>query len=336
MATSLLLCLSLTAMGTRPITVVMPEKRIFILGPVLQAVQAQLSDLPVKLKIERVAQWENGGLAAQMRAVPKFATEDAVAVIWFDLSPGDPIFIYVADPHKGRVLVRSVDWDGALGHLEAVAVVVRSSIQALLYGQNIGFEAYTPPGTLAQQSSYQENKPTPFQFSLRLGYAPSVIADNLPVLHGLGIAATFEWKNRFYAGLEYRLVDSFIKKKSQYVMVVVHRHPFSVVVGGRRRTGRWELSGELALSAHLVNMDIREVIHWPSLPPPQNQYLYSVGPSVMGRVLLLKSWSAFVGLGTDIAIGEKRYLIDGQSGGVLLDPWRFQWRGLAGFQWDLF
>jgi hypothetical protein len=217
-----------------------------------------------------------------------------------------------------------------------VAVVIRSSIQALLYGQNIGFEAYTPLGALAQQSGYRENKLTPFQFSLRLGYAPSVIADNLPILHGLGIAATFEWKNRFYAGLEYRLVDSFMKRKSPLVMVLVHRHPLSIIAGGRRKRGRWELSGELAFSIHLVNMDIREVGHWPSLPPPQNQYLYSAGPLVMGRVLLLKSWSAFVGLGADIAIGEKRYLIDGQSGGVLLEPWRFQWRGQAGFQWDLF
>jgi hypothetical protein len=66
-------------------------------------VQAQLADLPVELQVVPVQKIERF-LGSQMSVARQVAGPDGLAVVWLELSPGDPVFVYVADTRHNRVL----------------------------------------------------------------------------------------------------------------------------------------------------------------------------------------------------------------------------------------
>ncbi len=332
---ALFVALSLS-LQARPVVLLAPEDRSLILGPIVQSVQAQLSDLPVELRVQPVAKLE-GLLGAQMRLAKQVAGDEGLAVVWLELSPGDPVFVYVADPQRSRVLARSVDWDGALGHLEAVGLIVRSSVQALLAGQSIGFEAP------AQRVATGGQKPLPppppprqFHLGAAVGYTPGILSDGTAVMHGLDVQVWGGYREHLFASLQYRVYFPFLQRAGTYAIAEVARHPASVAVGGRQTWGRFSLSAELAATFDLVTVEMKDVGPWFKLSPPSTQLIFSLGPSLTTTLRLADPVSLYLGAGVDVPVGERRYLTEGPAGtGVVLTPWEVQPRAFAGVRFDV-
>ncbi|MBI5548163.1 MAG: hypothetical protein HY901_30145 [Deltaproteobacteria bacterium] len=338
--TALLLSLSM-ALGARPVVLLSPEDRSLILGPIIQSLQAHLSDLPVELRVEPVPRLE-GLLGSQMRVARQVAGADGLAVVWMELSPGDPVFVYVADPQRNRVLARSVDWDGALGHLESVGLIVRSSIQALLAGQSIGFEAAPPPKQPGPAPPVEPPVAPPappprgFRLGMSVGYTPAIIGDDAPVLHGLDTALFAGWGEHLYAVGGYRVIPPFLERAGPYALAFVSRHPVSLGVGGRVQWWRFQLGGEASATLDVVEIEMKDVGPWLSLAPPRTQYVWGMAATVFAAFEIVRPLSVFISGGADVPLGERRYTVHGPAGeGVVLTPWKVQPRAAVGLRIDV-
>ena len=333
---ALLVSLSM-ALGAQPVVLLSPEDRSLILGPIVQSVQAQLADLPVELRVQPVQRLE-GFLGAQMKVARQAAGAESLAVIWLELSPGDPVFVYVADPQRNRVLARSVDWDGALGHLEAVGLIVRTSVQALLAGQQIGFEAPGGPRPAGPEQAPPQAVPVPkgeqlFHLGFKVGYAPSTPGGEAPMLHGLDASVFAGLGAHLLISGGYRVIPAFLERANPYSLALVSRHPFWLGVGGRLTFGRLQLGAEAACNVDLVNLEMKDVGPWIRLSPPHQQVIVSFAPSVSLAVTLIAPLSVYVEGGVDVPLNERHYFTEGPAGrAVVLTPWQVQPRAAVGLR----
>jgi hypothetical protein len=323
------------ALGARPVVLLSPEDRTSILGPVIQSLQAQLSDLPVELKVVPVPRLE-GSLGAQMRVARQMAGPQGLAVVWLEINPGDPVFVYVSDPQRNRVLARSVDWDGAMGHLEPVGLIVRSSVQALLDGQVIGFEANP---TVAKDKPPPLPRPPriPLHLGVTAAYTPSFMASTPQVLHGFDAGIYGAWSDFVYLALRYRVYPSFLVwGTDNYSVAQISRHPISVVLGGRYPLGRLRIGAELAATFDVVDIENQKASVWIAPAASNEQVVFTLDPAVLLDVQIIDMLSAYAACGVDVPVGERRYLIYGPAGkAAVLTPWEVQPRVIIGLRFQI-
>jgi hypothetical protein len=130
-----------------------------ILGLIRDALQAQLSDIPVRLVFTGGSQEsaELRNLIDKGKSIAK--SEDAVGVFWLDANQREDWLLYLVDPDGERVLVRRAGpgLESLAATVEAVAVITRSSSIALLEGQAEDNPQEKESG--AGESEWQEIKP---------------------------------------------------------------------------------------------------------------------------------------------------------------------------------
>ncbi len=334
-----LLALALCTAAGAPKAVVLlaPEDRVLVLGPVVSAIQSQLSDLSVELRVEPVPKLQ-GSLAGRMEAAG--TVQGALAVIWLDLNPGEPIFVYVADPASHRLFARNVDWDPGGGHFAASGLVVRSAVQALLAGRSIGFEAPASPGA-------RPDGPDPFPpvaaeqgltAAVRVGYSPATFASDVGALHGAELALQLGYGPHFYAAASYRLFPSFLLRDGEYSIAVFNRHPVSLASGARVALGRFQLGLELAGTLDLVRVEVHVLQEFQVGPAPQTLARWLIGPTAWASFRLAGSLSAVATMGFDLPLGARDYIIAPANNGDPIDILTLgsvQSRASLGLRWDL-
>jgi len=97
-----------------------------------QAVSGQVSDASVALELRWVSRFA-ARPPAQLAQARKIARgRKIVVVFWCDLSAKGEIFLYLVEPGKGRLIVRSVARAGGGGRAESVAIIVGMSVRAIL------------------------------------------------------------------------------------------------------------------------------------------------------------------------------------------------------------
>lgn len=97
-----------------------------------QAVSGQLSDASVALELRWVKRFA-ASPPAQLAQARKIARgRKTVVVFWCDLSAKGEIFLYLVEPAKGRLIMRSVARAGGGGRAESVAIIVGMSVRAIL------------------------------------------------------------------------------------------------------------------------------------------------------------------------------------------------------------
>ena len=103
-------------------------------APMVQAVRGQLSDLPIVFQMYWVDSYEND-LPSQEEVANRVAAKTGADVVfWYDLSRSDRLYLYIAVPALGRVLVRRLEGSGR-GANETLAIILRSSIDAIINGE---------------------------------------------------------------------------------------------------------------------------------------------------------------------------------------------------------
>jgi hypothetical protein len=336
LASLLLVTLSSAAPAPRAVVLLAPENRALVLGPVVSAVQSQLSDLAVELRVEPVQKLE-GSLAARMSAAG--TVQGALAVIWLDLNPGEPIFVYVADPRSHRIFARNVDWDPAGGHFAASGLVVRSAVQALLAGRSIGFEA--PAGDTARAAGpdpFVRGEPERgFSMAVRVGYALGLLAQDARALHGAELALQVGYGPHLFAAAQYRLYPSFLRRLSQYSEALLSRHPISLAAGGRLELGPLEVGLELTATLDAVAIEVHVLGPWQlAAPEPQTDLRWLLGPTAWATMRVVGGLSVVAGIGLDMPLGARDYLVTGADDkpATLLKLYSAQPRASIGLQWE--
>jgi hypothetical protein len=106
----------------------------------IRAIQAQLSDLDIDLKVFWTPSYSRD-LPVQADAAEQLAKQNnATMVFWCDFLVGKRVFLYVSEPGGGRILVRKVSFDdkNQRDRFLVMAVILRSVVEAIAGGGHIG------------------------------------------------------------------------------------------------------------------------------------------------------------------------------------------------------
>jgi hypothetical protein len=141
---------------------------------VIARIRGQTSDLPVQI-IEVPGAGLEADLASQMQTAAELARlHRAQVVVWLDPAPEREVqvLLYTATPETGRVLVRQLSPETSYkeqtnenspilssGTLEAIALVVRTTLRALTLGGEIGVRPQQ--AVAARAASAEKRRPAP-------------------------------------------------------------------------------------------------------------------------------------------------------------------------------
>ncbi|MFH2005152.1 MAG: hypothetical protein ABI333_01065 [bacterium] len=328
------------------------------------AVMGQLSDANVALELYWVDRFAASPPAQLALARQVAQGKRIVAVFWCDLVSKGETFLYLAEPGKGRIMVRSVARvGGGVDVAESVAIIVGMSVRALVkHGRSFAARPgprrvvargpvarrVTDPGDnpLYDEAAALEKKREvarrPLWLALEMLYSLDFYGSRqlasgttYPPLNGASIGLVARFTPRWSVFVSYRVIEP-IKAKGENAETSLQRHPLSLGARVRWRRGRWELSGGLSFTFDYVAEDTSA----PELNVPNNggmlQLLAGVEARVsfwaVGRLRILLALGAEVGLYTALYSIEKG---DGDQP-IVISPWPVRPYLRLGLAIDLF
>jgi len=303
-----------------------------------QAIESQMSDLPVSFSVEWVDRFPDQ-LPDQLGAAGLIAREkQASAVFWCDLTRGNQVFLYLAESGKGRILVRQLEQEEG-GTFEAVAIIVRSLVAALIQGGEIGVRAASPPGKPIPETSSKPSqgpsRPSPATpekrkwLEMELGYA-FVVPEPDQAAHGLRIGLSGYFEEGWYAQLGYVLFSP-LKSDTETARIEVWRHPVFLGLGYLWESGRLSLGGSVALVVDYTVQETTSVKDAVLSPKGNDDLILSALPLFDIGVAFLEGLGARLGLGAEIPFNRVRYIDPTAAGSKgVLGSWPVQPTGTLG------
>ena len=324
-----------------------------------QAVVGQLGDAPVRLTLHWVDAFAPD-LPSQL-AVARGAArgKHSIAAFWCDLSSTPEIYLYLAEPGKGRLLVRSVASAEQGGRSEAVAIIVGSSVRAFIRGGQIQVQppraraearraaarSLRRPLAAAAEISRLAERTTVWTrrkvsrrswLSLELGYAYDAYGAHHPALHGASIGLAARLATHWSVFASYRVMEP-IKAKGEIAETSLQRHPLTL---GARFQWQWDwfaLGGGLGLLIDYTSKDT-SVSEGFVVSNDRGDVIYYVAPeirfgfSAVGRLTLL------LAIGVEIGLNLRHYQVLMSNGDrdVSILPWPVQPYFRFGLVLDLF
>ncbi|HUT77762.1 MAG TPA: hypothetical protein VM285_08760 [Polyangia bacterium] len=305
-------------------------------GTVVRAVQAQLSDVSVALQVS----WTDSlgrDLPAQIAAAEALAREsNAVAVFWCDLTRADRIYLYFAAPRGGRVLVRELEGSGAGGRAEALAIIVRNSVEAVLAGGEIGEIVPSRPerGESVAPSPPPEAAPEAGdgRLAMAVSYQPDVVSVADPVIHAAALALYVKLIDGISLTAGYAL-SAPLEAEVRGVLLELGRHPAWIGCRGSWRAGRLRVAAELDFQLDFTTEKVRTLAQGVTVSSGGLEVQPSIVPSLRSGVSLVRRVELFFAAGADIALHRTRYVIDTAGGPEeILSTWPVRPRFLAGLE----
>ncbi|MCP4600978.1 MAG: hypothetical protein GY847_10715 [Proteobacteria bacterium] len=294
---------SLPAAESNPIILIAPRNDIEASKRIWDAVHGQLSDLPVSLVIEWVEMLEPD-LRSQVNQARKAAERRrAVTVFWADLTIPDQVFLYISQSTGERILVRNIQEGGSdEGRLETLAVIVRSSVKAVLEGGEIGIQK-----PVSEQEPSHVEPPAHLELSISYGLAP--YSEGNQWLHGprIGLSATLQDFVRFF--IAYRILLP-VSLDREHVKLTLNSHLFELGFVFRLREQNWTLEGGVAFFADLVIAQVEANSEELEKKDPSDLWLTGVSP------MLRIGWSPsrfatiFLSVLLDIVFNQSEYVIE--------------------------
>lgn len=321
---SLALCAALALLAFRPTPSRAEDKRPCVVFHAPEAltsrVRAALEDaLATQLSlIQTDVRFELSGAgkanpAERLQAARGIAARSgAVGVFWLDASGDAPWLLYAVDARAERMIVRplAAHSKGAEpeADIEAVALIVRATTQALLHGEPLPASS---PGPAHEKP--RDTSPWPVelldggQSALRIAasYVATTFAKQLPVQHGFGLRGAWLWPSGTYVGLGFTLVPTS-KFPLDRVHFEIDRYPFSLHAGLRFGYSRLTFIGELGAELEIRK---RRTLWADSLEPNRDEHrvVYNICPKLETELALAPWLVTFVSAGLDVVVGNFAY-----------------------------
>lgn len=340
-----------------------------------RAVDAQLSDTPAALALHWVDRLGQDLRAELLQARRIVRTAGALVVFWCDLTGSDDVYLYLAEPGGGRLLVRRVPQGAPSARAESVAIIVGASVRAHLDGgwraqkepfrkggggpaQRPGDLGHTkgdgqPSGAGAPGVLPLEGPPDraitgvpgprrPPRLSLELGYAVDTYnQDNAPI-HGVRLALTLRLVRLFSVFVSFRVLQS-VNGRDSAAEVGLQRNP--IAMGGilHWRLGSFLVGGSAALVADYVATEARA--SWllgGTLDRSDGRgdwHLLGAAALLGGYQVVERLWIE-LSLGTEFIILSNEYWVSvPEVGGVrevrILRPWKVQPFAVLGIRLEI-
>jgi hypothetical protein len=282
------------------------------------ALTTQLLVLPAALHFE-VRDAAPQELEQRMELARSAAREhDSVAVFWLEARGDAPWLLYALDAQAERVVVRPLASRGSSAEaaVEAVALIVRASADALLHGQPLPAAAPGPRTTITTMPEIQRDAaawPVEQAYrpssALRLGiaYIGTTFARVLPWQSGLAVRASWLWPSGPYVGIGYTFWPA-ATITSAPVDFLVERYPFSLHAGLRFAGRVFTFSGELGAEIESrTRRTLRVSTPQFDADPPSRKTIASVSPKLEVEYTLTSWLRIFAGLGIDVVLDNFEY-----------------------------
>lgn len=337
----------------------------------LRALRSQLSDTTVVLQVvwvKRLARTR----AAQIALSKKHAARKGVlAVAWYDASQPNEILMLAA--RTRRLVVRRVTGASVGGRLESLAIIVRTSMLALLAGQPLPPQPpprrrvvprrvvprrvvprrvvprrvvprrVTPRRVTPRRLPPPRRSPPPvrpgawrFGLGLEAGYFLSVFSTDTGAVHGGELAAVFHLRAGWELLLSYRVTQKIIGRVDK-ARLDTQPHPIGLGARWRRHWGRFGLGLALSFIMDYVSLSTDVDPNTYSSSADRGDLLWSVMPMVSGTVRLSRRFRVILALGAQIGLNWRRYVLDDQgTAQTLLKPWPVQPCLMIGLSADIY
>ncbi len=349
---------SLQGSSKQIVAMLVPADQEDQLGQIVHAVDSQLSDCNVALRLMRV---QNLGetLETQVAVAERVSLETgALAVFWCDLVTNGEMYLYLSEEAGKRILVRKLEKTEERGRAEGLAIIVRSSVLALMQGGKIGVEV--EQAVVPQKTDQHETaRPTPnppsksprvieervspatgsTRFALQVAYAFQSVSEDHYAQHGLDLAIDVRVHPHLSLLAGYTIFGA-AEKNVDSVDVRFYRHPARLGVRAHIDLGAVELGGALALLADFATQKISVSRIDPTqmdIASDKNDLFFSLLPSLEIIVPIIDRMSFFFAAAAEVQLNSRRYVAEmsGQKR-VLLDSWPVQPWIVAGLWAKLF
>ncbi len=320
------------------------------------AIKAQLSDLPVRLKVI----WR--GLAGEGRvpAAPhppevlgerlliarRVARDTGAQVIVFcEFERQDVLWLYIAPwaDRQGtlkeeRVITRGIQKSEAEGRYEALALILRFSIRALMFRippqkkrKNAVPDLRDPPLSFSKPSQ------SLLGLSARMGGLAFAYSAKALLNPGVTVELSFLIFRAFAITAGYSYFPP-VEVSGNRADVSLSRHPGHVGVAWSHLLGGFTLSASLYAILDFVSVKTKVNSIFISAIPPKAHQTVSVLPMLELRYALGSRIGLYAALGAEFFFNNRYYIVEGHdSTGVygtetITDPWMIQPRVQIGLE----
>jgi len=340
----------------------------------LRALRSQLSDTSVALRVVWVKRLAPSRAAQLARSKKQAAKRGVLAVAWYDASQPNEILMLAA--RTGRLVVRRVTGASVGGRFESLAIIVRTSMLALLAGQPLPPQPpprrrvvprlrveprrvvprrrveprpvprlrVEPRRVVPRRRPAPGRRTTPparpgawrFGFGLEAGYFLSGYSVDAGAVHGGELAAIFHLRAGWELLLSYRVTQK-VTGRIASSRLDLQSHPIGLGARWRHHWGRFGLGLALSLLMDYATLSTAIDPTTHTSSTDRGDLLWSVMPMVSGTVALARRIQVVLSVGAQIGLNWRRYVLDEQSATLtLLHPWPVQPCLMIGLSVDIF
>ena len=325
----------------------------------ITAIRTQLNDLSVILQIQWMDRLPDD-LASREENAAQIALETgAVAIFWIDFE-NDARFLYLHLPKSGErgVLVRGIEGSSVGSMAEALAIIVRASIEATLLENNTdkddtseGKTETSPlpaqmentgagaskiviisqeetPGQVSQGENHVERR-----LELKAAYALSFSSDDIAPSQGLAVQMAMRLFRGFGFFASYLFITP-IEHEQNDIFLKLRRHPFCFGATFSYAYRRFEIGGALALGVDYVSEEVKSRSQTIDVHEKGAEVQISMIPLIESSVRLVGNLRLYISAGVEIFLSQPRYIMNSEPEDiVLLDTWLLQPVVLAGLSY---
>jgi len=319
------------------VLLIVPQK-VQAAEQLLAAITAQLSDVRTRVLVEKVPTLP-ATLAEQIRVARQIAARRATrSVFWFDLSRPGHLFVYLAEPGGGRVLVRTVTASAESERVEAAGMIVRGLARAVGEGGQIGVRpppAPPPPPPASAPAPPPAPPPPRAWLALRAAYAGDFFASGATLLHGLELGALVHLGRGWSLHAAYRVLTT-AAAGSDGMQLEVQRHPLELGARYLHAFGAFRAGGGAAFVLDYLTRDVHATAANVRLAPDDDHVSCALALAAHGAFALRRGLRLFVAAGVELVLDAHSYAVErGDEKLVPLDLFRVRPRFLAGLEVDL-
>jgi hypothetical protein len=279
----------------------------------LAALRGQLQELDVEVLVVRKAQEPFASAARRAKEIA--SKERALGAIWLDLSPnGLSVFLFDS---TGHLYARDLEPEGSLAsQSEAIAIVLRSAIAALLDGSLVSMTEVQLPLPVASPGAEVPGAPLTQaaageRANLRVGlsYVGTLLSRRTPWQHGAALmlianAADSPW----FFGLDYTQFTP-LDLESNGVRMRLQRHPFEAFGGLQLRVAAVWFNVQAALSADYVARTTEQVSEGLLPMPDSGRWLWAISSRLGVTLPVSRRLSGVLNVGADFLLNPFHQVI---------------------------
>jgi hypothetical protein len=320
---------------------------------IVQAVESQLADIDVVFSLEAVDEIAQN-LNVQLDVVAKVAhRRNALVVIWCDLVGSNKVLLYLSETKGDRVLVRKIEESEQGGRAEALAVIVRSSVNAILKGGEIGVKVEPKAGVLPEslpkskpegdehkvaKTGEEEDEPRPHRvetrkFWIRAAYALYMHSEKQIANHGADVGLGISLKSSWSVIVGYRILSRIEEGRSNIGTMRLARHPLCLGIAWEYDVGGLVLQPSLSLTMDFASFEMKRLFAGMEIVDDTSDILFSVLPAFKIEYWVTSRLGLFLCVAAEISLNSIHYVtVDANhEKTVLLDSWPVQPWFFAGF-----